>query len=145
MVLIKKTGKGIYKVDYPRAIGQGLVSAAKDIAGGGAVGGAIGRMARNNPITELGRIMKKPLHPPSYKKGGKVKNTGLAMLHKGEMVVPKNKIKSYSPKMARAGKDIGKPGRNFAKIAISAAKRYGSIKAGNKVAGAMLKKLRNKA
>ena len=32
--------------------------------------------------------------PPSYKKGGKVKKTGLARLHKGEMVVPKGSAKS---------------------------------------------------
>lgn len=28
---------------------------------------------------------------PSYKKGGKVKKTGLALVHKGEKVVPKDK------------------------------------------------------
>lgn len=28
----------------------------------------------------------------SYKKGGKVKKTGLALLHKGEMVIPKKKF-----------------------------------------------------
>lgn len=51
---------------------------------------------------------------------------------------------SYSAKAARAGKDIGKPGKNFAKIAASAAKKYGSKEAGNRVAGAILKKLRMK-
>lgn len=49
---------------------------------------------------------------------------------------------SYSAKEARAGKDIGKPGKNFEKIAKSAAKRYGSEEAGEKVAGAILKNLR---
>lgn len=29
-----------------------------------------------------------PRHVPSYKKGGKVKKTGLAMVHKGERVIP---------------------------------------------------------
>jgi len=49
---------------------------------------------------------------------------------------------SYSAKAARAGKDIGKPGKMFAKIAKSAAKRYGSEERGKKVAGAVLAKLR---
>jgi hypothetical protein len=51
---------------------------------------------------------------------------------------------TYSAKAARAGKDIGKPGKAFAKIAKSAAKRYGSEERGKKVAGAVLAKLRAK-
>jgi len=51
---------------------------------------------------------------------------------------------TYSAKAARAGKDIGKPGKAFAKIAKSAAKRYGSMERGKKVAGAVLAKLRAK-
>lgn len=50
--------------------------------------------------------------------------------------------KSYSTKKARAGKDIGKPGKYFKKIAASAAKKYGSKEAGKRVAGAVLAKLR---
>jgi hypothetical protein len=50
----------------------------------------------------------------------------------------------YSAKSARAGKDIGKPGKNFSKIAKGAAERYGSKEAGERVAGAVLKKLRAK-
>jgi len=49
---------------------------------------------------------------------------------------------SYSAKKARAGKDIGKPGKMFAKIAKSAGERYGSEERGKKVAGAVLAKLR---
>lgn len=51
---------------------------------------------------------------------------------------------SYSAKAARAGKDIGKPGKAFAKIAADASKRYGSKESGEKVAGAILAKLRAK-
>jgi hypothetical protein len=50
----------------------------------------------------------------------------------------------YSAKKAAAGKDIGKPGKSFAKIAADAAGRYGSKEKGEKVAGAVLKKLRAK-
>lgn len=52
--------------------------------------------------------------------------------------------KTYSAKAAVKGKDLGKPGKNFAKIAESAGKKYGSKTAGKKVAGAILKRLRNK-
>lgn len=51
---------------------------------------------------------------------------------------------SYSAKAARAGEDIGKPGKMFSRIAASAAKRYGSKEAGERVAGAILKKQRMK-
>ncbi len=53
-------------------------------------------------------------------------------------------MKSYSAKQASKGKDIGKPGKNFSKIASAAAKHYGSAEAGKKVAGAVLNKLRHK-
>ena len=51
---------------------------------------------------------------------------------------------SYSTKAARHGKDIGKRGKNFEKIAASAAKRYGSKKAGERVAGRILANIRAK-
>ena len=62
-----------------------------------------------------------------------------------EVYAPQEEIEeaSYSAKAARAGKDIGKPGKMFAKIAKSAAKRYGSEERGKKVAGAVLAKLRS--
>ena len=47
-----------------------------------------------------------------------------------------------SAKKARAGKDIGKPGKNFKKISDKAAKKYGSKEAGDRVAGAVLAKMR---
>lgn len=69
-----------------------------------------------------------------------------------ETVAPKSKLvesmevaeAGYSAKAARAGKDIGKPGKNFEKIAKSASERYGSKERGEKVAGAVLAKLRSK-
>jgi hypothetical protein len=54
-----------------------------------------------------------------------------------------NEKAGYSAKAAHAGKDIGKPGKNFSKIAHSAAKKYGSKAAGERVAGAILNKLRH--
>lgn len=52
--------------------------------------------------------------------------------------------KSYSAKKAAAGKDIGKKGKNFSKIAAKAGKKYGSKSAGSKVAGAILAHLRQR-
>ena len=46
--------------------------------------------------------------------------------------------RSALAKKARAGKDIGKKGKNFAKIAAKAAKKYGSAEAGKRVAGAIM-------
>jgi hypothetical protein len=51
---------------------------------------------------------------------------------------------SYSAKAARAGKDIGKPGKMFSVIAKKAGEKYGSEERGKKVAGAVLAKLRAK-
>lgn len=48
----------------------------------------------------------------------------------------------YSTEKAREGKDIGKPGKQFEKIAEKAGKKYGSEEKGKKVAGAVLAKLR---
>ena len=50
-----------------------------------------------------------------------------------------------SAKAGAAGKDLGKPGKNFNKIAEKAGKEYGSASAGKKVAGAILAKMRAKA
>jgi len=49
---------------------------------------------------------------------------------------------TLSAKAGRAGKDLGKPGKNFDKIAKKAGERYGSEEAGKRVAGAILKKMR---
>lgn len=54
------------------------------------------------------------------------------------------KRKSYSAKQARKGKDIGKKGKMFSKIAERAAKKYGSSEAGKRVAGAILARMRMK-
>ncbi len=82
---------------------------------------------------------------------GTVSNPQLAQqikqsIGKGEMSLAGGELgeTSYSATAARAGKDIGKPGKTFSKIAKSAAERYGSKERGEKVAGAVLAKLRAK-
>lgn len=49
---------------------------------------------------------------------------------------------SAAAKAARAGKDLGKKGKNFKKIASKAAEEYGSKEAGDRVAGAIFQKMR---
>lgn len=56
-----------------------------------------------------------------------------------------SKIKSSKiVKEAEKGKDFGKKGKGFAKVAAKAAKEYGSKKAGEKVAGSVFWKQRAK-
>jgi len=50
--------------------------------------------------------------------------------------------KAKVAKEARKGKDLGKKGKNFDKVAAKAAKEYGSKEAGERVAGALLQKMR---
>lgn len=50
--------------------------------------------------------------------------------------------KSAAAKEARSGKDMGKKGKNFSKIAASAGKEYGSAEAGKRVAGSIFQKMR---
>ena len=50
--------------------------------------------------------------------------------------------KSAAAKAASKGTDMGKPGKNFSKIATSAGKEYGSKAAGERVAGAIFQKQR---
>jgi hypothetical protein len=45
--------------------------------------------------------------------------------------------KGQAVKEARSGKDMGKKGKNFNKIASKAGKEYGSKKAGDRVAGSI--------
>ena len=58
--------------------------------------------------------------------------------HKAE---DKKKAKELDEARFEKGEDVGAKGKNFAKIAKSAGKKYGSEEAGKKVAGAILKKV----
>ena len=58
--------------------------------------------------------------------------------HKAE---DKKKAKELDEARFEKGEDVGKPGKGFAKVAKAAEKQYGSKEAGQKVAGAILKKV----
>ena len=53
----------------------------------------------------------------------------------------KKKAKDLDEARFEKGEDIGKPGAGFKKVAKAASKEYGSKEAGQKVAGAILKKV----
>jgi len=95
---------------------------------------------RQEPISQAAKQQVKELAPLA---GMAMRGLASAALNKlGDM--EEGSTGDYSAKKARAGKDIGKPGKNFEKIAKSAAERYGSKERGEKVAGAVLAKLRAK-
>lgn len=52
--------------------------------------------------------------------------------------------KSKAAKEAHEGKDMGKPGKNFVKIASKAGKEYDSKESGDRVAGSIFQKMRKK-
>lgn len=98
------------------------------------------------------RAAKTPLSGPRSGTKNYLKNFAKGMV--GMKDKPKTKAKtqkeeveldeaSYSAKKARAGKDIGKPGKMFGKIAKKASRKYGKER-GAKIAGAVLAKLRKK-
>lgn len=64
----------------------------------------------------------------------------------GEIMDNMKKVlsKAKAAKEARKGKDMGKKGKNFDKIAAKADKEYGSKEAGDKVAGAIFQNMRRK-
>lgn len=94
------------------------------------VGGAVKKVA-GKVIDKLGHGSDEDLIRDLQKKAG-VPQTGKKP---GEV-----EEASYSAKAARAGHDIGKPGKNFAKIEKSA----GGGEKGKRIAGAVLAKLRGK-
>lgn len=105
---------------------------------------------QNTKTKQTYHLSKYPINKNS-EKYKKIKSAGGEHIHatiykNGKPVTEETELdeSSYSAKAARAGKDIGKPGKAFAKIASGAAKRYGSEERGKKVAGAVLAKLRMK-
>lgn len=100
------------------------------------VGNAVKKI---NEASKIIAVMKKYVKDPEQEKPAA--KEGLNKMTKTEEVSMDEA--TLSAKAARAGKDIGKPGKMFSKIASSAAKKYGSEEAGKRVAGSILKKMRN--
>ena len=90
----------------------------------------------------LNKKQPKPVNAPRGTKKAEIEQPTQVAATGDDEQMAEGKTKSYSAKKAAAGKDIGKPGKNFEKIAKSAEK--GGAKSGKAVAGAVLKKLRAK-
>jgi hypothetical protein len=50
---------------------------------------------------ELGRASSMSITPSQYKRGGKVRKTEKALVHKGERVIPKSKVKRVEKMMRK--------------------------------------------
>lgn len=91
---------------------MGLLSMAMGKIGGGGDSAGSSGSDKQSPLvsllkrakTKAGESMNRNKMMPSYKRGGKVKRTGAARLHKGEQVLNTKQAKRY-----RRGK--GKRGR----------------------------------
>lgn len=82
---------------------MGLIGGLLGQAGGALVGGKLGGSAGASAGQQIGGILGGFL---PFKNGGKVTKTGPALLHKGEMVVPKRLVK----KIPKSVKDSMKRG-----------------------------------
>lgn len=95
---------------------------------------------------EIDEALKGNQHKIDANKNGKIDAHDFKLL-RGKKKGMKEEVEldeaSYSAKKARAGKDIGKPGKMFGKIAKKASRKYGKER-GAKIAGAVLAKLRKK-
>ena len=79
---------------------------------------------------------------PKEKKEKKADKSAIKSKHeKGESKEEEKEEHKMDEARFEKGEDVGEKGKNFAKIAKSAAKHYGSKEAGQKVAGAILKKV----
>jgi hypothetical protein len=99
-------------------------------------------------IKEMMGLIEKAKAPKEKKE--KKADTGAKSKHekgetkeeeKEEHTADKKKAKDLDEARFEKGTDIGKPGAGFAKVAKAASKEYGSKEAGQKVAGAILKKV----
>jgi SLT domain-containing protein len=74
---------------------------SKGAAASRAAGSALSS-AGSGMMSDSAREAASNVHAVSYKRGGKVKRTGLARLHKGEVVVPRGKVKRMKKAMRGA-------------------------------------------
>lgn len=74
-------------------------SAGAARTGGGGLAG-VGQRMMSTAADDASRN----IHAVSYKKGGRVKKTGLARLHRGELVIPRNKVKRVKKAMRKRGR-----------------------------------------
>jgi hypothetical protein len=82
---------------------MGLIGGLLGQAGGAFLGGAVGGSEGQKAGQQIGGVLGQFL---PFKKGGMVEHTGPALIHKGEMVVPKHLVKKV-PKSVKAAMKKG--------------------------------------
>jgi hypothetical protein len=76
------------------------------------------RITLPDPVPAIAPKSTPLSRPSSYKKGGVVKKTGLAKLHKGELVLTKNKLQALKIKLRKKKKPAKKKiTKHFANLA----------------------------
>lgn len=98
-----KSKKKSFLSDYASSIKKGVSGAAKIVGKASMAAGKYGRDTADNMffggkkgLKDLGKGDIKKM--PVYKKGGKVKKTGPAIVHKGERVLTKKQAKKFNQK-----------------------------------------------
>lgn len=86
--------------------------------------------------TSSGKAMSGMAVPKSFKKGGVVKKTGMAKVHKGEVVIPKNKTKKI---LQSVGKELK---NNPPRVLAKTKKKSGAKQAGKQRVAILLSKAR---
>lgn len=101
-------------------------------------------MSKNHPHDNIYSILGKldALKPtPEEKRMSLVKEIRESIEARGSIVEGVDAVQAKLARQFAEGKDEGKPGKTFAKIAKSAGEHYGSAEAGKRVAGAVKAKL----
>ena len=142
-------GKGEMTLMPSEEMEEGLGDMARKV--GGAVARRIGSVAKKvggKALDTLGhgsdedlirQMQKRAGLPQTGKKPMATQNEGELPVHDGDKGAGLGAGRSQG---VLEGKDEGKPGKNFAKIAKSAGEKYGSKEAGERVAGAVRNKLK---
>jgi flagellar biosynthesis chaperone FliJ len=92
-------------------------------------------------VKEMMGLIEKAKAPKEKKEKKADTKASKSKHEKGESKAEEKEEHKMDEARFEKGEDIGKPGKGFAKIAKAAAKQYGSKEAGQKVAGAILKKV----
>ena len=100
-----------------------------------------GKVSRETEkIKEMMGLIEKAKAPKEKKEKKADKSTAKSKHEKGESK-EEEKEEHMDEARYKTGEDVGKPGAGFKKVAKAAEKEYGSKEAGQKVAGAILKKV----
>ena len=130
-----------FKERFKQIGGQAFLQAFDTLKGGGQITEIEGKIvSETQKVKELMGLIEKAPKAPKAKKADK-KDDKKEEPKEEKEADDKKKAKELDEARFEKGEDVGKPGKGFAKVAKAAEKQYGSKEAGQKVAGAILKKV----